>query len=312
MKKLNYNLYILIIIAIIFLQVIYWYFVQSNTYGFLYSLKNSSHNVVSTYDGKLNFISFNEEGLKENDLRFLKSKGVNIIIGPNFSSSIAIIEKELEKYDLIALSPSITSNDLLNNKNIFSLVPINKIQVGVIVSFLKEKNIKNVLLVLDPFNKIYSKDFLDILKSFNGKAVYFYSSKLSNIVLDSFDAIVITLSPNLALDFFNIISDYSGIILLSDSAVDSSLIILPSYNNLYIVDFGFKKIDWPLITINEIISLLSKHKFISSEQFVSYFINHTVVNNQAFTPEGYLIRNIRIEKFDILRKEIAIEEGQSD
>lgn len=171
MKKLNYNLYILIIIAIVFLQIIYWYFVQSNTYGFLYSLKDSSHNVVSSYDGKLKFISFNEDGFKKNDLRFLKSKGVNIIIGPNFSSSIAIIEKGLEKYGLIALSPSITSNDLLNNKNIFSFVPINKVQVDVIVTFLKEKNIKNVLLVLDPFNKIYSKDFLDILKTFNGKAM---------------------------------------------------------------------------------------------------------------------------------------------
>ncbi|MDK2900645.1 MAG: hypothetical protein PWQ45_1205 [Thermosipho sp. (in: thermotogales)] len=307
MKKLNYNLYILIIIAIIFLQIIYWYFVQSNTYGFLYSLKNSSHNVVSSYDGKLKFISFNEDGFKKSDLRFLKSKGVNIIIGPNFSSSIAIIEKGLEKYGLIALSPSITSNDLLNNKNIFSFVPINKVQVDVIVTFLKEKNIKNVLLVLDPFNKIYSKDFLDILKTFNGKAVYFYSSRLSNIVLDNFDAIVITLSPNLALDFFNILSDFRGIVLLSDSAIDSSLRILPSYNNLYLVDFGFKQIDWSLITINEIINLLSKHKFISSEQFVSYFTSHTVVNNQAFTPEGYLIRDIHIEKFDVLRKGFSIE-----
>lgn len=303
-RKKSFWIYFIFIVVIIFIQFLYWYFYQSNVFGFLYSLKNSTHNVLSWKIKNIKLISLNEEKISENKIRWMKSKGINIVIGTNFSSTAEFMRDYLEKYDLVLFSPSITSTALLKDKRIFSMVPSNEFEIREITKFLKENNVKRVLIVLDPFNEVYSKEYESILKTFEGDSTYFYSSKLFDEDLEDFDAIVTTLSPNLMVDFFSMLKDYHGIVLSTDSAVDVSLGALPDYDNFYVVTYNIDEINWSVKMVEDVfLQIVPKHKFITTEQFIKFYTNRRVTDNIIFNSDGFVMRDIKIVKFRFYREE---------
>ncbi|ONN26540.1 hypothetical protein XJ44_08745 [Thermosipho affectus] len=312
LKKMSFWFWFIIIVVMIIFQFLYWYFFKGNSYAFFYSLKNASHEIITQQYRPLNLYPLNEDALFKNTLRYIKSKGLNIIVGPNFSATGFRIFKFLEDYDLVAISPSITSTKLLMSTNrILSIVPTNEFQINVIIKFLKYNASKNVLLILDPFNKEYSREFLKILKEFNGEYAYFYSVETFSKDVSKYDSIVITLEPKGAIDFLSYFApDFRGIIVASDAAIDEGLDSLPDLKNLYVVTFGFKSYNWSNEAIYTIFRMLSKHKFISTNQFVNFYLGHEIGRGMYFNDEGFIEKNISIVNFSKYRKESLIFEGK--
>ncbi|APT74528.1 hypothetical protein SU69_08250 [Thermosipho melanesiensis] len=305
MKKINFWGWFSILSVLLVIQFLYWYVYRSNVYAFFYSLKNSSHNVVNEYNGNLKLYSLNEDAIRVETIKNVKARGINIIVGPNFSSTGAKIFQFLEKYDLVSFSPSITSTKLLKQTNrIISMVPTNEYQIKSIMEFLKEKNVQKVLLVLDPFNKEYANEFLMILDVFEGKYKYFYTVTNFSENLDDYDAIVLTLAPKYASDFLWYFAKYyKGIILGTDSVFDEILNTLPTLSNFYIVNFGFKSYDWSNEAILKIFDILSKHKFISTNQFINFLLGHDIYDGISLTKDGVINKGIKIVNFEEFRKE---------
>jgi len=159
-KKAQYFV-IILIISIVGLAFLYWYVEISNRFGYLYSTDNSSYKLeIQGFNLKL--YSFNESEISESEFRNLKSRGVNLVIGPIYSVTGFKIYPYLEKYDLLSFSPTISSDRLLSLTNrIFSFTPTNEMQINAIVSFLKEKELSDLVENIEIVKKTILKDIND-------------------------------------------------------------------------------------------------------------------------------------------------------
>ncbi|SHH23011.1 type 1 periplasmic-binding domain-containing protein [Thermosipho atlanticus] len=307
MINLKQYLVFFLLLAIIAILFVYWYFYLSNRVGFLYSTKNISYNFLKDYHGELHLIEYNEEGRHEKIIRSLKSKGINIIIGPMFSEDGKKLLPFLEKYDLVAFSPTITSKRLLASTNrIFSLVPDNDYLIDTIENFLRSKNVKNVLIILDPRNKAYSNEFVKIIENFKGDYWYYYG--LNTLFSHSkdwnkYDAIVITTTSKEAIDIIiQISSIYKGLFVLTDSALDMEL---TKYNGpkekIYLISFTDNPFNYVADLIEEAIDLVASHKFLSANQVISFYLQNNFVDGKRFNYIGTLQRKIKVLNFSEIK-----------
>ncbi|MBO8160189.1 MAG: ABC transporter substrate-binding protein [Thermosipho sp. (in: Bacteria)] len=302
MKKvfINYFVFILLLL-VVFAAFWYWYEFASKKVGFLYSTKDPTYKFLESYNGSLKIYSYNEETFDENDIRTLKSKGINIIIGPMYSSSAQKLLPFLEEYDLVAFSPTVSSMRILQSTDrLFTFIPSNDFQFDAIVNFLKAQNVKKVFIFLDSFNKEYSEEFLDIFDYIPGNYAYYYNLnsliKRSNLNFNEYDAIVITTSPRAAVDIVEFLNkNYEGILLLTDSGVGLELTkIVGKKDNVYIVSFAKDPLNYSAELTQEVFNLVESHRFISARQMINYYMKIENLHGQYFDRDGALIREIKI------------------
>lgn len=295
MKIYKEYISIVMIILVVGLSFLYWYVEISNRIGFLYSTDDSSYKLeVENYNLKL--YSLNENEISEKEIKYLKSLGINFLIGPNYSENGLRIYPYLEKYDMISFSPTISSDELLTlTERIFSLTPSNEMQISAIVKFLQDEKVSNVLLILDPFNRTYSDEYLRILNYIKGDYIYYYNLNAilkNNLNIRNYDAILITTNSSKAADIISFIgSDFEGIFILADSAIDIGLEKLNvNKNKIFFVSFTKNPFNATLELNYETLDLVSSHKFISTQQALRFFTGNTYYFNEKRT----LNREIRI------------------
>ncbi|QTA37526.1 hypothetical protein JYK00_07265 [Thermosipho ferrireducens] len=302
----SFHLFLALIFCV-FLSLLFWYFYASNYVGFLYSVKNSSYYFPETYSGNLKLVTYSEMSAPEKVLRKFKSKGVNIVIGPTYSTTGELFAPYLEYFDVIAFSPTITSWELLNKTDrIFSFSPDNNAQINAIKNFLKARGINNILLILDPMNKKYSEEFKKLLDYFSGTEFYFYSLKTflkKELDYKNFEAVVITITTKSAVDIISQTKSLNPnmIFVCADAAVDTELIDYAknAKEEIYGVSFTSSLKDPVEILINDAVNAVEDHKFISAQQALRFYKNHYVRikgNLSHFNKMGFLDRPVDIVK----------------
>jgi len=295
-KKIDYFIFI-ILITVSGFSFFYWYKEVGNRVGVLYSTLDSSYK-LETKSYNLKTYTFNENSISEKEFKYLKSKGINFVVGPIYSENGYKIFPFLEKYDFLSFSPTISSDSLLKStERIFTLTPSNEMQIDAILNFLKKRNISNVLIVIDPFNQTYSKEYLRILDQINGSYIYYYglnSIIKTNFDYNKYDAILITTASDAAVGLLSFLEqNYNGIFILTDSALDVGLTKFKgNKSKVYLVSFTNNPFNETLDLIYETLNLISSHKFLSAQQAIRFFTNNKFIFNQKRT----LNREIKIVK----------------
>lgn len=295
-KRIDYLIFMILLIVLGF-SFLYWFKEVSNRVGVLYSTFDSSHN-LDTKGYNLKTYSFNENSISEKEFKYFKSKGINFIVGPIYSENGYKIVPFLEKYDLLAFSPTISSDNLLKStKRIYTLTPSNELQINAILNFLMKRMTSNVLIVIDPFNLKYSEEYLMILDKINGSNIYYYglnSIIKSKIDYNKFDAILITTTNDAAVGLLSFLEkNYNGIFVLTDSALDIGLTKYKgNKNNVYFVSFTDNPFNETLELTYETLNLINSHKFLSVQQAVRFFTSSKFLFNE----KRALIREVKIVK----------------
>jgi len=209
------------------------------------------------------------------------SKGVKIIIGPPISVDGEKALPFLRKYNMVALSATISSTKLLNSNYIFSFTPSNRFIVEKMKQLLAKLETKNLLLLSDPRNKQYSDEFIELLQSFRGKNIYYYNEEtLKTINPENYDTVVMSLFAKdaaRATEFLKAINPTINVV-GTDSVMSADF---TSYagsaaEGVYLV-YTMDYLENPeLELIHEVANFLSKHKFLSTDQF-RRFIKHNVI-----------------------------------
>ena len=101
-------------------------------------------------------VIFSESTL-ESELETLSRKGFRIIIGPRNSSQASVLVPLLERFELFAIAPAVTSPGVLGASNrIISLGVSDDFQVETIVQELIGEEIGSLIIVKDVVNRTYT------------------------------------------------------------------------------------------------------------------------------------------------------------
>ncbi len=139
----------------------------------------------------------------ERELEHLGERGYSIIIGPRTSSQAQILVPLLEKFEMVAIAPAVTSPEVLKSTDrIISLGVSDDYQVQEIVRKLFEEDINRLIVIKDVVNRVYTDYFVEMMKEkFSGTvlAVYEISSgfdlSIPETILDEADAIFFVTNP---------------------------------------------------------------------------------------------------------------------
>lgn len=290
---------LLIVVALLFAVSIVWYLYSSEYVGYMYNLNTASYEYLASSKRHLNLIHANvDEDIRSSFNKFAQ-KGVKVIIGPPLSSDGEKIVPYLKKYKMVALSATISSDDLLKSKYIYSLSPSNSTYINSLMEVLKNVGSRNILLILDPTNAKYSDEFKVILNSFTGKSVYYYNKEsLNGFDIGNYDTALLTVSSRYAIDIIDVLKRTNPDIriICTDAAMNVDLITFGGKSSKGIlVVYPLEYTEYPEISlIDECAEILEGHKFISSEQFERFLSSSVVKLNKEkiFFDNNSVKRNI--------------------
>lgn len=287
----------LITIILIFTIAIFWFVNSSKYVGYIYNPRTASKDFLASGYSNLNLLAFDSESNLEKTFRMLEEKGIKIIIGPPTSAEGEMILPYLKKYNSVALSATISSTKLLNSGYIYSFTVSNKFILEKLRQLLDFLDSKKVLLVSDPSNRQYSDEFKGIFSTFEGMNLYYYNiNSLKSINATDFDTVVMTIFPKDAAEVVKEMKKENPSLKFvgMDSVMAENFVNLggQAVEGVYIIySMGdFENPEYELIS--EIADFLSKHKFLSADQF-KRFLKTNVIE----TPKGrYHYNNESIDK----------------
>lgn len=275
-----------ITVILIAIVAFFWYFYSSRIVGYIYNPKTQSKEYLHSNLGELSLISYKVTDQLDKVFKMLSYSGVKIIIGPPTSVEGELILPYLRKYNMIAISATISSNKLLNSGYIYSFMPSNKFLIESISHFLTSLGIKKLLIISDPNNRAYSDEFLELHKTFPGVNIYYYNeNSLQTIDISTFDgALISTFSKEAATVVrFLKVKNPSIKIIGTDSVMAQDFIHYSGkYSEGVYVIYSMDYLLNPEIElIKEVAHFISNHKFLSDDQFRRYIKKNVIV-----TPKG--------------------------
>lgn len=139
----------------------------------------------------------------EQDLKMLSSNKVRIIIGPALSTHAGGILPFLEKYDLYAISPYVTSPTVIGKSKRFVTVAINdNEQIDALSKRMLEDGMSKIVIFKDTHNNLYTDYFSEKLTmAFSGKVLEViqvedpFEVDLATSKLERADGILMITSP---------------------------------------------------------------------------------------------------------------------
>ncbi|WP_448374607.1 ABC transporter substrate-binding protein [Fervidobacterium sp.] len=285
---------ILILFTLMFVLIFLWYNYSSKVVGFIYNPLTSAEAYLAEAPIGIYLIPANIEGDLERIFRNFASRGVKFVVGPSTSADGKKILPYLRKYNMISLSPTISSPRLLKSGYIYSLTPSNDSIVEAFKKYLSKLGTKNLLLVLDDTNKEYSDDFKRLLEVFPGSFVYYNNlSSLKDVKIQDYDTAVITTFSKPSIEIITLLKSANTLIqciateasfnddflTIGGKFVEGTLLIVPK----------FDIVDTELDFINEWVELLLTRRFISVGQFRRFIMSSTIRVGDRFvyfTPSG--------------------------
>lgn len=293
---------------------LFWYLYLSKTTGYLYNIETQSRDFLYDNPSELNLFSFSTSENVEKIFKFWASKGIKVIVGPPTSSEGQMILPYLKKYNIVSLSATISSDKMLNSGYIFSFTPANSYLIRKIENLLELKTVKRLLLILDPNNRAYSDEFLKLLEAVEGTSVYYYDeNSLKKLNISEYDAALMTIFAEEAADVAKYLKtkNPSIIIIGTDSVMSRNYLEdAGSYSEGTYLIYSMNYLSNPETElITEVVSFLSKHKFLSADQLKRYLksnIVETPVGKFHFS-EGSIQRPPRV--FKVVNGELVEQSG---
>lgn len=289
-------MYKLTMLLISMLAVIFiWFNYTSATVGFVYNPTTNAAEFLSLKNHKVNFIASNIDSDLEKFFRYLSSRGVKFVIGPSMSVDGKKVLPYLKKYDILALSPTISSTKLLKSGYIYSLTPSNKSIVVAFQKYLEKFGCSNLLLVLDDSNREYSDEFKDLLSYFPGDFVYYQElSSIKNVPVENYDTAVLTTVEK---DSFEIIKflrtkNTNIRIFATEASFSKEFLKLGGIflqGVYFLVPKMYSTEGVELAMIDNWVGFIQNHRFLTTQQFRRFINTHIVkVDNSYvyFTEEG--------------------------
>ncbi|MFN6991725.1 MAG: ABC transporter substrate-binding protein [Fervidobacterium sp.] len=264
----------------------FWYFYSSKSVGYIYNPNTQSKEYLHNNSGELSLISYKSTDQLDKVFRILASSGIKIIIGPPTSAEGELILPYLKKYNMVAISATISSTKLLSSGYIYSFMPSNKFLIESISQFLKGLGIKKLLIISDPNNRAYSDEFLELHKTFPGVNIYYYNeNSLQTIDITAFDGALMSIFSKEAATVVRFLKakNPSINIIGTDSVMAEDFIhYAGKYAEGAYVIYSMDYLSNPEIElIKEVSNFISNHKFLSSDQFRRYIKKNVIV-----TPKG--------------------------
>uniref|UniRef100_A0A7C5U7A2 Amino acid ABC transporter substrate-binding protein n=1 Tax=Fervidobacterium nodosum TaxID=2424 RepID=A0A7C5U7A2_9BACT len=272
---------ILLTVFLMFTTAIFWYNFSSRYVGFVYNSKTQSKEfLLRNYSGLL-LLEFDSSRKIDEAFDLFSSKGVKIIIGPPTSAEGEKLLPFLKKYKMVALSATISSTRLLNSSYIYSFTPSNAFITEKIKELLSKIGTKRLILLSDPQNKQYSDEFVDLLKTFEGKNVYYYNEDtLKSIDVQTYDTVVMTLLAKEAAKAVKVLKSMNPSIKIVGTDSVMSVDFLSYAGNIVEDTYLVYTMDYlenpELGLIGEVSSFLSKHRFLSIDQFRRYLERNVI------------------------------------
>ncbi|OAA30403.1 hypothetical protein AT15_10190 [Kosmotoga arenicorallina S304] len=186
---------------------------------------------------KISKIKFKTEKLDE-IFQELKNRGVKIIIGPSYSMHAQAMFPYLQKYDLYAVSPTVTAQEVVGKGGrIVSMCVPDSVQVKKLVDEMEKDGVTDLFVFAYTKNRVYVDSFIEMIKKdFSGTVTVANISKLEEITSDILEKAknfsgILFVTPGLEtgygvskLEELN----YSGQLYASDYALDEKLLLYDS------------------------------------------------------------------------------------
>lgn len=277
---------LLLTVFLMFTITVFWYTFSSKYVGFLYNPETQSKEFLHRNYSNLFVLALNTTDDLTEGFRFFSSKGVKIVIGPPTSMDGEKALPFLKKYNMIALSATISSTKLLNSNYFFSFTPSNRFIVEKMKQLLSKLETKNLLLLSDPKNKQYSDEFAELLRTFKGKNVYYYNeSTLKSINPEKYDTVVMSLFAKDAAMATKLLKSVNPTINIvgTDSVMSADF---TSYagsaaEGTYLI-YSMDYLENPeLELINEVTDFISKHRFLSTDQFRRFMRKNVIETSKG-------------------------------
>jgi hypothetical protein len=272
----------------------FWFLYSSEYVGYVYNPKTLSWDFLQSNYSKLKLLAFGSDSNLNRNFKLLAGKNVKIVVGPPTSAEGELILPYLKKYNMVALSHTISSTKILKSGYVYSFIPSNKFILEKTRALLKILGTKKLLLLCDPTNKQYSDEFKELFSSFRGRDVYYYNlSSLNDLNALEYDTVVLTLfakpsaeavkklkQSNPAIKIVGLNSvEVGDFLALGGQAAEGSYLIYS------IEPVMSSEID----LINEVLDFLAENRFLTVEQF-KRFLKHNVIRLKEkvyyFTEDG--------------------------
>lgn len=286
---------ILVLLIVMFAILFVWFDYTSKTVGFLYNPSTNAAEYL-TYENKgVYFIASNIESDLEKFFRFLSNRGVRFVIGPSMSVDGNKVLPFLEKYNLISLSPTISSTRLLKSGYIYSFIPSNETIIAAFREYLKKTGCKNLLLVLDGSNREYSDDFKSLLDDFSGDFVYYTdSSSIRGISAENYDTAILTTMDKDSFEIVRLLKTANEKIRVVGTEASFSKVFLTLGGRFvegtyFLVSKIFTSQGTELELIDNWVEFIQQHRFLSTQQFRRFINTHVLKIKDRyvyFTPSG--------------------------
>ncbi|WP_139120930.1 amino acid ABC transporter substrate-binding protein [Fervidobacterium thailandense] len=301
---------ILLLIILMVLTTWLWYEYGSRYVGYLYDLNTQSRELIDAEIPSLKIIAESVETDPPKALARFARKGVKVIVGPPTSGKASLFLPYLKKFNMVAISGTISSSRVLQSGYVFSMTPSNDYMISMIERFLEQLGVKNLLIVLDPLNAEYSEEYLALGKKFAVKSVRYYNEKsLAKVDLEGVDMAILTLNSRDAAQVSK---------LLRLKKPDIKLLGTDSTVNNDLINFGGSSVEGMLVIyphkieqepeqelIEDCFRILENHRFLVPEQFRRFIQSHVISSrgyNVYFSGNSvvrpiylYVVRNGRFE-----------------
>ena len=289
-------MYKIIMLLISMLAVIFvWVNYTSATVGFVYNPITNAAEYLSLKNHRVNFVASNIDSDLEKFFKYLSSRGVKFVVGPSTSVDGKKVLPYLRKYDIFALSPTISSTELLKSGYIYSLTPSNTIIISSFREYLKKFECSNLLLVLDDSNREYSDEFKHLLNYFPGDFVYYQElSSIKNVPVEKYDTAVLTTPEKDSFEIIKFLRTKNANIKIFGTEASFSKEFL-RLGGLFLqgVYFLVPKVystdGVELSLIDNWVDFIQNHRFLTTQQFRRFINTHIVKVGDRyiyFTEEG--------------------------
>ncbi|WP_218916054.1 hypothetical protein [Kosmotoga pacifica] len=235
---------ILLMIAIIVVSLFASLFIYSETrtvkialiYGDLLEVSEAADAFMADNPVNLKLLKVRlDSGNMDEVFAELKEEGVKIIIGPSYSEEASAILPFLQKYDLYAISPTVTSAAVVGKDGrIITMSIPDRIQVKKLVDSMKQDGVTELFVFADNYNRTYVDPFIEMLiESFPGTVTSVRASNPEEININYLRSAlnfsgVLFVAPGLLTGY--VISKleelgYNGHLYASDYALDKKLFL---------------------------------------------------------------------------------------
>ncbi len=289
-------MYKIIVLLISMLAIIFvWFNYTSTTVGFIYNPITNAAEYLGLKNYRVNFVASNIDSDLEKFFKYLSSRGVKFVVGPSMSVDGKKVLPFLKKYNILALSPTITSTELLKSGYIYSLMPPNKSIVLAFQEYLEKLGCSNLLLVLDDSNREYSDEFKSLLNYFPGDFVYYQElSSIKNVPVEKYDTAVLTTVEKDSFEIIKFLKTKNPKIRIFATEASFSKEFL-RLGGIFLEDTYFlvSKLHSTegveLVMIENWVDFIQKHRFLSTQQFKRFINTHIIKVGERyvyFTEEG--------------------------